>query len=95
MLSIGKVLTLFLRDIQGSFNNHVDKKRGEGSSQMSTLLNKSYQVRLSMLVERGSKMIKILHTWLLNDPLGSHQNSKFNVESSVSLSTPVSPLRLP
>ena len=27
---------------KGSFNNHVDKKRGEGGSQMSTLLHKSY-----------------------------------------------------
>ena len=42
-----------------SFKNHVDKKRGEGGSQMSTILHKSYYVKLST-GEGGQKMIKIL-----------------------------------
>ena len=44
---------------RGSFNNHVDKKRGEGDCKISTLiLSKIVDVRAE-----GSKIIKILSTW--------------------------------
>ena len=32
-------MSLLMKSYMGSFNNHVDKKRGEGGSKMSTIVH--------------------------------------------------------
>ena len=61
----------------GSFNNHVDKIRGGGGLTNVHNVHEDYvdtekggkNVQICPPKGRmGSKMIKILSTWLLNDP---------------------------
>ena len=59
----------------GSFNNPVDKIRVGGGRQMSMMsvwtkekVGKNVQI-CPFKGGRGLKMVKILSTWLLNDPL--------------------------
>ena len=44
--------------------------RGRGVAQMSTLLNKSYLVKVSTKGRGGSKMPQILSTWFVHCPWG-------------------------
>ena len=51
---------------RGLCTNHVDKWRVRGVAQMSTLLNKSYLVKVSTKGGGGSIMPQILSTWFVH-----------------------------
>ena len=53
---------------KGLCTNHVDKLRGRGVAQMSTLLNKSYLVKVSTKGERGQKCPKFCLRGLYTAP---------------------------
>ena len=61
--------------------------RGEGGvAQMSTLLNKSYLVKVSTKGGGGSKMPQILSTWFVHSPLYEFLRDEIEREHMMCLS---------
>ena len=75
MSSIGKVLTLFFRDIQGSFNNHVDKK-GSKICHFSPRLVCKNVVGGRLLVKKVQNYVQMVFECPLTHPAKIDLNKK-------------------
>ena len=79
---------MYFHFFQGSFNNYVDKKRGEGVSRKTTLGHVTkvrYHVKCPLFStrgERGSRLGKIWSTQLLNVPSHIFKPLEFDLRQS-------------